>query len=356
MEILTENFEEITLDTLDLHVYDLYTVHKPEEHSNLGYLSRKDDKIKVTVGDYDKALKPVTKTRRSKRKNKLINYDDTKLIEHSNVVFELTIEQSVSGISSNNSEYKNNTTGYLLWKVSPIFADWMLNYQDINPFGRLFSNDHKSVVVELGAGVSGVLASTLGTRSQVYITTDQHHLLKILKRNVVSNVDPLKSDSCYNLSVEGSPLTDELNNMNGQGCKRTHKRHPLKHMFHHQDIPHIEVVEYDWERPAETLSNITQYYPLTHEFPDLLIACDTVYNEHLMPMFVEALRTVCGPETIVIVATQLRDPIVVEAFLGEGIKQGFMIYYIMEDHLSNPLRRGFALYYMKLRNTELLQN
>ncbi|KAJ4291795.1 Ribosomal protein lysine methyltransferase [Kalmusia sp. IMI 367209] len=95
---------------------------------------------------------------------------------------DLTIRQSRGLLTSNRKE---GTTGAVVWKVTPLFAEWVASPNFLFQHGFLGS---ETVAIELGAGVSGVVALTLAPKIQKYIATDQDYVLRLLKQNIAENL------------------------------------------------------------------------------------------------------------------------------------------------------------------------
>lgn len=169
-------------------------------------------------------------------------------------------------------------------------------------------------VVELGSGVSGIIASVLGPSTKSYVCTDQKHILKLLKKNFANNVvsNKFRSTTVPNTGVEGSE------------CQ-------------------IEVIELDWETPEDGLQT---YQQLVGHLPDLIIACDTVYNDFLIQPFLNCCASLLTPTNALLLSLQLRDEGVMEQFLQLVCDAGLHLYYVPPALLSQDLLHGFVVYYI----------
>ncbi|KAI4218429.1 MAG: hypothetical protein LQ349_008721, partial [Xanthoria aureola] len=79
---------------------------------------------------------------------------------------DLTITQSPTLLSSNR---EGGTTGAVVWKITPLFAEWIASSTNC-----LFQNsiiDSSSTIVELGCGISGILGLALAPRVANYVAT-----------------------------------------------------------------------------------------------------------------------------------------------------------------------------------------
>lgn len=223
---------------------------------------------------------------------------------------DLHLKQSLSAF---NSSKQTSSTGYVCWQTSIYMADWLLSDRN-SPFKKIL--DTRPTVLELGAGSSGVLASIIGPMASTYVATDhQKHLCKLLKLNVEINVHTKVNFDSDRSSSFG--------------------------VYDPQIGPTIIFKEYDWERCSSSLTsellNNTQY-------PNLIIASDTIYNEYLIPHFVHCIKMNLGPNTLAIVGVQLRDDSILEAFLDRVVSTNLNLYSVPPSLLSDKLKRGFAIY------------
>lgn len=186
---------------------------------------------------------------------------------------DLTILQSISQLSSPGS-----STGFVCWNTSAKLADWILA-DDTCPFKDL---DDK-VILELGAGVGGICGNVLSQSCRKYVCSDQKPVLKLLRQNVQNS--------------------------------------------------NVDVIEFDWEHIEQGVYNFDQ---ISCEKPDLILACDTIYNEYLVPYFLDALDAMMTNESICIVGVQLRDDITLNTFLSKTVER-FKLYTI-------EFEIGYAVY------------
>ena len=75
------------------------------------------------------------------------------------------VRQSPGLLNSNRDE---GTTGAVLWKITPLLANWLASIPDI--LSDVLHND--AVVVELGCGVAGLIGLVLARMVDCYILTD----------------------------------------------------------------------------------------------------------------------------------------------------------------------------------------
>lgn len=256
--------EEVTLDDVSSHIYELYS--HPNEH-DLGIQSR-TSMVKVTIDDVDR---------------------------------EFEFQQSLSSLNQQGS-----TTGFVLWSVSIPFVGWILD-DKLSPYDL-----RGKTVVELGSGVTGLLSCALGPSCKHYISTDQHHILKLLKQNICSNLCDFASSTMHIPS-------------NGGKLKGT-----------------VDVVELDWEDLDSGVWNLQQVCSL--DSIDYIVACDVVYNDYLIPFLVDAIARLCHESSTVLIALQLRLPENIEQFVEQVLARGLRIWRHLEHCLVPELREGFVIY------------
>ncbi|KAG7691837.1 hypothetical protein KL949_005336 [Ogataea haglerorum] len=262
MALDTRLFEPIGRRDVEDHVFEMYVEHAPPESAGLGYLSRMDE-VRVAVGDD-----------------------------------EYLVQQSVSAFNSSN---RDGTTGFVAWSTSKMVAEWLLQ-----PSNAVFDAMRNSRVVELGSGVSGLLACSVGQKCSHYVCTDQQGVMKLLKKNISRNGGAFESSTI--------------------ATKNTSRR---------RNVPRIDAVAFDWEH-----SSPEAVLELVQEYPDFIITCDTIYNPYLIPHLVRAAETLAGPQTGILVAVQLRESSLLNDFLVHAVDR-FRVYRVpgVED--------GYGVYYLE---------
>lgn len=279
---LLSGLRQINEEDLYEFLYDLYVDHAPPEKQHLGYVDKSRDLLQVTL-------------------------------PKSNI--DLTISQSLSGLSSGK---ETSSTGFICWQSAIYMADWILADSKC-PFSQVFEPSSKLLVLELGAGVGGVLASVVGPKVGHYVASDQRHILKLLKSNFAANVVSLRYTSATTDKADG-----------GQP-KRT------------EDIEwsKIDFIEFDWERRDIGTANFALI--TGRNTPDIIIATDTIYNEYLIPHFVASLKAMMSDDSIAILVVQLRDEDIVERFLQEVYDQNLFLHAVPDHLLSRELLQGFMV-------------
>ncbi|KAJ0115284.1 diaminohydroxyphosphoribosylamino-pyrimidine deaminase [Diaporthe amygdali] len=268
---------------------------------------------------------------------------------------DLTITQSPSVLSSNRA---GGTTGAVVWKVTPMFAEWLASPTNI--FARAGVLSTSSTVLELGCGVSALVGLALGPLVARYVLSDQPYVARFVEQNLGQNRRaaggggrPVARPSGKRGRGRGRPHPGALSPSSSSsspgaaaaaaagGAAGSVAFHPL-----------------DWEAdtPTHTLTGRED----ARSF-DLVLGCDCVYNEALIPPFVQTCLDVCElrsaegsleaapagrPPCLCVVAQQLRDPEIFEAWLREFCARGFRAWRISDTELPEGLRSsdGFVIH------------
>ncbi|CAE7174164.1 hypothetical protein PTT_14292 [Pyrenophora teres f. teres 0-1] len=239
---------------------------------------------------------------------------------------DLVIHQSRGLLTS---DRKAGTTGAVVWKVTPLFSTWISS-----PKNFLFTSSllhPQSTILELGAGVSGIVALSLAPRVHRYTATDQAYVLKLLRQNIAENLDTV-----FPAPQRKGKGNGKANGGGGSSGKKSNGKSSAEER--------ILVQELDWETDA--VSNLTPV--------DLVIACDCIYNEAL----IEPLNSTCAAlcklrennnnndkeegdqkPTLCLIAQQLRSPDVFEAWLT-SFHAKFWVWRVPDELLSEGLREG----------------
>ncbi|KAI9888103.1 MAG: hypothetical protein M1823_000038 [Watsoniomyces obsoletus] len=253
---------------------------------------------------------------------------------------DFTIEQCPGLLKS---DRKEGTTGAVLWNVTPLIAKW-LNL----PSNYLFSEGvlgPTSQVLELGCGVSGVLALTVAPKVGRYIASDQAYVMKTLKMNIQTNV----LSTAHHSEVKGRKTK---NQSSGKASR--------------QILPEdkITTVTLDWEHDHISGDLLFPDDPTgtRKNGLDAVIACDCIYNESLIEPFVDTCVDACqlrdstasaSNPTICIIAQQLRSPDVFEAWL-RAFHRRFRVWRVPDSMLMDELkiRTGFVAHVGILRDVD----
>lgn len=248
---------------------------------------------------------------------------------------DFALRQSPTVLSSTR---KGGTTGAVLWSVTPRLAAWLSapscplrTASVVNPGAR---------VVELGCGVSGLLALCLGPLVGKYLATDQEYVRRVFCGNVRDNA-----------GVAYGVTKKRVDAARGKK-KGSSKRLPASASASASDSDspgadgeaNITFSALDWELDEpSSLKDCIDPGAEDRGF-DLLLSCDCVYNDALVAPFVRACAEICrlrpqSSPTVCVIAQQLRAPEVLEAWLRETLKE-FRVWRVSDEVLGDGLKMG----------------
>ncbi|KAE8410324.1 hypothetical protein BDV36DRAFT_126735 [Aspergillus pseudocaelatus] len=254
-----------------------------------------------------------------------------------------TINQSPTLLSSSRA---GGTTGAVLWKITPLFAEWITTQS--NPFWTSTILTPTSTVLELGCGISGLIALTLSPTITHYVATDQEYVHRLLRSNFEANAPKQEHPK----SKAGSNRKPSKHGSSSNNNKTSQKSTPQS--------TNITFTTLDWETddPAALKDCIATNDGNTgHEDKgfDVLISCDCIYNEALIAPFVRTCADVCrlrpvyapGRElgerkekpTVCVIAQQQRSPEVFETWLKETMRV-FRVWRVSDEALGKKLASG----------------
>ncbi|KAL6717174.1 Ribosomal protein lysine methyltransferase [Lecanora helva] len=229
---------------------------------------------------------------------------------------DLTIIQSPGLLSSNR---EGGTTGAVVWKITPLVAEWLVSEDNVL-FKTSAIGEH-STVMELGCGISGIVAVSLALKIRKYIATDQDYILKALKLNIAENAPKKKHNERINQRAKSKQTTVSTSDA-------------------------IHVMALDWESNAATdlvrvLGDDLSNEPQTI---DVVVACDCIYNEYLIEPFVRVCTETCQLSSsekpaFCVIAQQLRSESVFSEWL-EAFHRAFRVWRIPDHLLTEELREG----------------
>lgn len=239
-----------------------------------------------------------------------------------------------------------------------------------------------ATVIELGCGISGLVALSLAPLVKRYVATDQEYVRRYFRQNIEENISSLSLHYAApsSKSVKGLKNSRKIDGASRKpgprGAARSAGKQAKQSVISNgtgpgsdENISNIKFVSLDWEQdiPSNNTLHGSDHNNDEEEEKDgfdLLISCDCIYNEALIPSFVRTCADVCrlrriqpsfssitntdrpanndnnnnssnsnnnnrdrqnGLEepknpTIVIIAQQQRSPDVFEAWLRESLK------------------------------------
>lgn len=213
----------------------------------------------------------------------------------------------------------------------------------ITPSNPLFKHNilnSQSTILELGCGVSGIIALTLKSLVRRYVLTDQSYVMKLLNKNLVanSNIDSKKSLLKHGRALKAKSRKD--------------------HSLTEQSVPELAKIfttPLDWETDEITSCFSSAYCDGGF---DAIIACDCIYNENLIEPLVQTCADACKirlsqenfTPTICVFAQQLRLPDIFEAWL-KNLCLNFRVWRIPDEELTQELNTisGYAVHIAVLK-------
>ncbi|KAK4191989.1 ribosomal lysine N-methyltransferase 5 [Podospora australis] len=263
---------------------------------------------------------------------------------------DLSIHQSPGVLSSNRA---GGTTGAVIWKITPLFAEWISNSSSLTNPNPLFTSgilSSDSFVCELGCGISPIVALTLAPKISRYVLTDQPYVAKFVEQNIQENQSSITHRSSNSKGSHkktkagggggkraggpaasgGSGVSTAAGNGDGDGGK-------------------IHFAPLDWETDEVTPA-LTGRTSSQKSF-DVVLACDCIYNEALIDPFVTACADLCrlreedeseassSAPCVCVIAQQLRDEEIFESWMTRFCKD-FKAWRVPDHLLVEGLRSG----------------
>ncbi|KAK2616427.1 Ribosomal protein lysine methyltransferase [Conoideocrella luteorostrata] len=248
---------------------------------------------------------------------------------------DLTIHQSPAVLGSTRA---GGTTGAVLWKVAPLFAEWLAS-----PKNPLFSTilGASSTLLELGCGISPLNAFAAAPRIAQYVLSDQPYVQKLVNQNLLANPMPAV----------------------GKAARPGLKRKPSAST----GMQNIQFRVLDWEQDQVTTSLAAPSCSF-----DAVVATDCVYNYALVEPFVQTCVDVCmlkqqqreadgrvgsGQEfglhpCVCVVAQHLRNDDVFRSWLA-AFRERFRVWRVREDVVPGlGAKDGFVVHVGVLRGDD----
>jgi hypothetical protein len=218
-----------------------------------------------------------------------------------------------------------------VWKITPLVAIWITSPDNLLFKHRVLSST--SSILELGCGISGIVGLALGPLVQHYTLTDQEYVMKLLNQNLLENMPSTSSSTSKG---------------------RKSKPRPQKESARSKLSDNITACSLDWE--TDEISSVVASFEDGKRGFDVIIACDCIYNDALIPPFVQTFVDACqlrraqiedseSEPTLCIIAQQLRSPEVFEAWLNSFHKV-FRVWRFPDTHLTKELasNSGFVIH------------
>lgn len=224
-----------------------------------------------------------------------------------------------------------------------MFASWLASPTNILFRTGVLSTS--STVLELGCGVSAVVGLALGPLVSRYVLSDQPYVARFVEQNLEQNRVATPASKSRQPAGKRGKGKGASSSSSGTGTGGSIAFHPL-----------------DWEADTPT-AELTGRGAAARSF-DLVLGCDCVFNEALVPPFAQTCMDACRlrsvdaddkeqplPPCVCLVAQQLRSPDVFEAWLREFCARGFRVWRVPDGELPEGLRSdmGFVVHVGVLR-------
>lgn len=221
----------------------------------------------------------------------------------------------------------------------------------------------QSTVVEVGCGISGLIALSLAPMVAQIILTDQEYVGRLVKANIENNW----REACRHgpgQVASGGLRKEQRGKVKQLSSKQ--KATPSKGTGVQASIGDSNTffMSLDWETDSPGLLKQSISPPssrqATEEDPgfDLVIACDTIYNDALIQPFLNTCAELCQlrptlnqeitdgrAPTVCLVAQQLRSPEIFASWLMTALRQ-FRVWQVDLGQDSE----GYVLHLLVLRD------
>lgn len=220
----------------------------------------------------------------------------------------------------------------VVWKITPLFAEWIANPTNVLfQSGLLNTSSH---ILELGCGISGIIGLVTAPKVGRYFATDQDYVLKTLRENLKENETVYTASKLEKRSRKSKQTSSDVTS-------------------------NIDCRTLDWE--TDSFSNLYHELgldPSSEESIDVIIACDCIYNSHLVDPLVNTCAEICrlapvSKPTLCVVAQQLRSPEVFEEWLN-AFYQKFKVWRVPDELLVDGLKEesGFVMHFGLLKENQ----
>ncbi|PWY73720.1 hypothetical protein BO70DRAFT_296923 [Aspergillus heteromorphus CBS 117.55] len=278
-----------------------------------------------------------------------------------------TIHQSPTLLSSSRA---GGTTGAVLWKITPLIAEWLSNTTSTtnnpNPLWTHTLLTPTSTIVELGCGISALNALALAPKIAHYIATDQDYVYRLFRQNLEANAHT--HTHTPQTRSGGSGRQREKGHGKGHGKKgkgSTLQSGAGPGQGQGQRQGNIIFTSLDWE--LDVAGSLKEGVGISTSTSvsdgegregdkgfDLILSCDCIYNDALVAPLVRTCADLCRlrpvykegegagegrKPTVCVIAQQQRSPEVFEAWLRETMRV-FRVWRVSDEMLGEKLRLG----------------
>lgn len=224
-------------------------------------------------------------------------------------------------------------------------------------------------MVELGCGISGLVALSLGPLVGHFLATDQEYVRRLFRENVEENA------AAVQIVHENQNPPQALRKKKKSAGKAQRGKASGQASGGSNSLPNISFTPLDWELDVPSALKDTIPHSQRAHRPavidddddddderegkdrgfDLLLSCDCIYNDALIPPFVRTCADICRLRpaydeqvsldgmprrpTVVVIAQQQRSPEVFEAWLRETLHE-FRVWRLSDEVLGEGLKAG----------------
>lgn len=324
-------------DSLYEHIFERYVElerHTATLKQDLGIQQRDASTLEIDIEPPEPSDEVVRVKKSGRRRRKGDRPAEDEGARTYDERYSVVVEQSLSNLNSSVSN-NNSTTGYVLWSSTPFFLRWLLYSAEAQPFRNgnvavevegasedtiivpgMYSGAQGDVgILELGTGISPLLASVLCNHVSGYVCTDQRGILNKLKQNLRENVSQITRRRCVSasLDIENEPegaILEEL-----EEPSRARRKPTVR----------LEVQELDWEKFSADVPHPYLDQLATECETVYILAMDVIYNEYLIGPFLRtlsALRDLFGKKQTrvrCLVGVHLRSQDIATRFLEQAV-------------------------------------
>ncbi|RAK91039.1 hypothetical protein BO79DRAFT_226201 [Aspergillus costaricaensis CBS 115574] len=288
-----------------------------------------------------------------------------------------TIHQSPTLLSSSRA---GGTTGAVLWKITPLIAEWLSNNTTTtknttpNPLWTHNILTPTSTIVELGSGISALLALSLSPKIAHYIATDQEYVQRLFRQNLDENTITTSSSTAGGSSKSSKSGKKSTKASASSAARKSHQGHATG-SGNGNGNGNVIFTSLDWELDVAgslkeglglctttTVDGSEEGGGEEDKGFDVVVSCDCIYNDALVAPFVRTCADLCrlrpvytpaGTEgrgssgtgsggrtpTVCVIAQQQRSPEVFEAWLRETLRV-FRVWRVSDEMLGEKLMSG----------------
>ncbi|OJI83949.1 hypothetical protein ASPTUDRAFT_632247 [Aspergillus tubingensis CBS 134.48] len=298
-----------------------------------------------------------------------------------------TIHQSPTLLSSSRA---GGTTGAVLWKITPLIAEWLSNNTTTTTTTTTTNNNNTklnplwthniltptSTIVELGSGISALLALSLSPKISHYIATDQEYVQRLFRQNLDENITTTSSSTGGSSNRSSKTGKKSSKASASSAARKSQQGHATgTGTSNGNGNGNVIFTSLDWELDVAgslkeglglctttTVDGSEEGGEEEDKGFDVVVSCDCIYNDALVAPFVRTCADLCrlrpvysptGTEgrgssgtgsggrtpTVCVIAQQQRSPEVFEAWLRETLRV-FRVWRVSDEMLGEKLMSG----------------